>query len=161
MMPASSRPLARAIASIASVLVMIGTVAGPAEAKSDLTVSAIPVTVNGTRLIDVTAWGADDAGGFQRLCVEQQIGTGSWQQLACSPVGYGLGGSVHARVSLSAPGSRHYRARLYRVRSATGDQPTVDRTSPTITANSGKSLSNLASLPESGSMLWRLPCRAQ
>jgi len=130
----------RAIAAVAGAFALIGAVAGPAAAKSNITVSAVPVSASagsgGGDEIDVTAWGADDAGGLQRLCVDRQIGTSAWDELACAPISFAAGGTVHVEVPYGAPGPERFRARLVRVGSASGDAPVLDLVSTTALVNS-------------------------
>jgi hypothetical protein len=127
--------LVRVIVAGLGAFAVLGVAAGPALAKSDISIAAGPLpgkTTTAPGLIDVVGWGADDAGGFQRLCVDRRIGTAPWRKLACGPVGYAVGGLVHVDVPRTGPGPESFRARLLRVRSAGGDQPVVDRVSRTV-----------------------------
>lgn len=128
--------LVRVIAAGLGAFAVLGVAAGPALAKSDISIAAVPLpgkTSTTPGLIDVVGWGADDAGGLQRLCVDRRVGTEPWRKLACGPVGYAVGGVVHVDVPRVGPGPESFRTRLLRVRSAGGDQPVPDLVSRTVT----------------------------
>lgn len=132
-MNSTIRPLAITLAALALLIATAAT----AEAKSDISVSVVPVATQ----IDVTATGSDDAGGFQRLCIDRQIGDAHWHKLACAPISFAAGGTVHVYIPLNAPGPEHFRARLFRLGSPTGGAPVLDRASPTVTIITGNQLS--------------------
>ena len=134
----SGRAAALAIATAASALIIVGFAAGPAEAKSDITVSAVPVATSGSSVpnrIEVTASGADDGGGYQKLCVARQIGRAAWHKLTCAPVTFAAGGVVKMYLPLAGTGVEHFRARLFRVGSAAGSHPVLDLTSQVVEVN--------------------------
>ena len=119
----------RLLAVTIGALALLAASAGSAEAKSDISVSVVPIAYE----VEVTATGADDAGGFQRLCVERQIGDGQWHALACAPISFAAGGTVNVYVPLDVLDPEHFRARLFRVGSAVGGAPVLDRASSTVT----------------------------
>lgn len=134
-----TRSAGRVAAVAVGVLTAFGVAIGQAAAKSDVSVSAVLVPAGhgqaAGRLIDVTGRGADDAGRFQQLCVDRRIGLGGWRRLDCAPVGFGVGGTVHVDVPLDGLGPESFRASLFRVRSADGGRPVIDRVSRTVTVD--------------------------
>ena len=117
--------------------------AGPAAAKSDLSLSAVAAA--GARAepdrITLTAVGGDDAAGPQRLCVQQDSARG-WRDLACGRVRFGMGGKLRVVVPVARTraGTRRFRAELERVPERRkrgcrcGGQPSrIDRVSAVVT----------------------------
>ena len=137
--PKLSRSAGRAAAVGLSVLTVLGVAIGQAAAKSEISVSAVLApAVHGhaaRRLIEVTGHGADDAGQFQQLCVDRRTGRDGWRKLDCAPVSFAVGGTVRVDVPLDGSGPQSFRASLFRVRSAGGDHPVVDRVSRTVTVS--------------------------
>ena len=126
----------RVLISSLTCLAVLCLAAGPAAAKSDLTVSAVPVTVGGAPAdeVSVTATGEDDAAGFQRLCLQERDGI-RWRTLTCGPAELGTGGTVHALVRRSTSRDESFRARLQRVRRGRNASPVVDLTSAPVTVS--------------------------
>jgi hypothetical protein len=114
-----------------STLVTAGLVvaaAGPAFAKSSISLRATPRSVAVGQHIHLTATGAsDDFGGMpMRLCVDEEVGHGSWRAVAC-----GREGLLRASVRAGHPGEFAFRAQLLAVDSH--GHLLVDQTTPVVT----------------------------
>lgn len=132
----TSRPTARAAATAIAVSVLLGAAAAPAYAKTSVTVTAMPISVDaGSALVVVTGRGADDAAGYQRVCVAEAARTGPWQVVACSPVGYDYARAVSADVPLDSVAPQHFRAELFHVSSPSGANPVLLAASSTATVS--------------------------
>ena len=128
--------------------------AGPAEAKSGLTVSVVPVVVKGAPVDEfrVTASGGDDAAGYQRLCLQESSG-GAWRTLTCGPVELGTGGTVRAFVQRTGSRSESVRAELLRVARRKGSKTVVDLvSSPIRLAPRGRSAAEISGRRTRGSL---------
>lgn len=105
----------RLLACAVSGLILVPAVAGPAQAKSGIWISAVPVYVEGeaTARIAVSAFGGDDAAGRQRLCVQRLV-EGSWRTAVCGRVELGTGGWVRVTVPRTPAAVSWFRAVLRR-----------------------------------------------
>lgn len=115
-------------ASLVAATGLAVATAGPAVAKSSLTLRAGATSVAAGQRIGLTAHGAsDDFGGSPvRLCVDERAGHGSWRTVGC-------GGEGTLRVSVRAgrAGTLAFRAQLL-ARNSHG-RLVVDRTSQVVT----------------------------
>jgi len=141
------------ITSLASVAALC-LVAGPAEAKSGLTVSVVPVVVRGapTDEFRITASGGDDAAGYQRLCLQESSGA-AWRTLTCGPVELGTGGTVRAIAWRTGSRSQSVRAELLRVARHKGSKTVVDLvSSPIRLVSRSRSASEISGTRTRGSL---------
>jgi hypothetical protein len=125
----ASRPTTRAAATAIAVSALLGATAAPAYAKTSIAVSAVSISA----LVVVTGQGADDAAGFQHICVAEAARSGPWQLIACSPVGYDYARTISAAVPLDQVAPQRFRAELFRVGSPSGANPVLITVSPTRT----------------------------
>jgi hypothetical protein len=104
----------------------VAVAAGPASAKSEVSVATSSSSLRLGQTVRITATGGDDSVRYTVLCVDHRVG-GVWRQLGCGPnnshrVGYA--------VRATQRGTQQYRARLLAMRFG-GRFLTVDRISGT------------------------------
>jgi hypothetical protein len=117
---------ARSAAGVLGAVAVLCLTAPSAEAKSGIEVSAVRAAGGA---VAVSGFGGDDAGGPQRLCLQQSAAKG-WHTLVCGRVELGTGGRV--RILLPAAGPRpRFRALLQRTSRAPGVAPVPDLVSGT------------------------------
>jgi hypothetical protein len=107
----------RLVACAISGLIAVPVLAGPAQAKSGISITAVLTATGraGAGQVAVSAFGGDDAAGRQRLCVQRLVGDGAWRTVVCGPVEFGTGGRVRASVPSSVTGPTWVRALLQAV----------------------------------------------
>ena len=121
------RVLTRLLACAVSGLIVVSAAAAPAQAKSGISISAVPVAdgAPGAGQVAVSAFGGDDAAGLQRLCVQRLAGSG-WRTAACGPVEFGTGGLLRAMLPSSASGVTWLRALLQAIGRGPRRRPVTD-----------------------------------
>jgi hypothetical protein len=104
--------------------------AGPAFAKSSITLHVSARSVVPEERVELTASGAsDDFGGSPiRLCVDERAGNGSWRAVGC-----GQEGTLHLTVRAEHAGTLAFRSQLL-ARTGHG-RLVVDRTSQVVTVH--------------------------
>lgn len=144
-MPARSRLLT----GLLSGLMVLPLAASPAQAKSGISITAVLVgTESGTAGgIAVSAFGADDAAGRQRLCVQRLVG-GVWRTVLCGHAELGTGGWVRTTVARSAHGKSVFRAVVQRIGRDGRPQPGAELESAPVSPLAA-SASALSSAPAS------------
>ncbi|MEZ0111173.1 hypothetical protein ABH920_005188 [Catenulispora sp. EB89] len=118
---------AAVVAGACATLTLIA--AGPAMAKSDISLSAhsAKVRVGQTTRLSTTA--GDDGAQYQRLCVERQNGR-TWQVLRCVNGGQD-GVSLSLSVKITHSGRTTFRAQLFSTDAHHGHLK-LDRTSAVV-----------------------------
>ena len=117
-------------ASLVAATGLAVATAGPAVAKSSISLHAGAGSVATGQRIALTARGAsDDFGGSPvRLCVDERVGTGSWRVVGC-----GKEGTLRLSVRAGRSGTLSFRAQLV-ARNSHG-RVVVDRTSQAVTVH--------------------------
>ncbi|RAG87679.1 hypothetical protein DN069_00130 [Streptacidiphilus pinicola] len=117
-------------ASLVAATGLAVATAGPAVAKSSITLHADARSVAAGQRVALTARGAtDDFGGNPvRLCVDERAGHGSWRTVDC-----GAEGTLRVSVRAGSAGTLAFRAQL--VARNTHGRFVVDRTSQAVTVH--------------------------
>lgn len=127
------RVRARLLTGLLSGLMALSGTAAPAQAKSGISITAVPAGTEpgAADRIAVSAFGADDAAGRQRLCVQRLVG-GVWRTVLCGRAELGTGGWVRTTVARSVHGKSLFRAVIQRVAGDGRPQPTADLVSAPV-----------------------------
>ena len=119
---------ATVVAGACATLALIAA-AGPATAKSDMSLTAHSAKVRVGQTTRLSAVAGDDAAQYQRLCVERQSGRG-WQVLRCVNGGQD-GVSLTVSVKITHTGRTAFRAQLFSTDAHHGHLK-LDRTSAVV-----------------------------
>ena len=118
---------AAVVAGACATLTLIA--AGPAMAKSDISLTAHPAKVHVGQTARLSSVAGDDGAPYQRLCVERQNGR-TWQVLRCVNGGQD-GVSLSVSVKITHSGRTNFRAQLFST-DAHHNHLKLDRTSAVV-----------------------------
>jgi hypothetical protein len=124
----------RLLAGLLSSLMILSVTAAPAQAKSGISITVVPVDDAASPAagrIAVSAFGGDDAAGRQRLCVQRLVG-GAWRTVLCGHAELGSGGWVRAKVARTVHGKSLFRAVLQRITRNGRPRPIADLVSAPV-----------------------------
>jgi hypothetical protein len=79
----------------AAALVGLAVTAEPALAKADIYFAAGPHNAHVGRPIHLSGSASDDNASFNRFCIQQRYGHGTWHTIRCAAGGYSGGGGLN------------------------------------------------------------------
>ncbi|MDF3290365.1 hypothetical protein [Streptomyces silvisoli] len=120
-----SRGTLRAAVIAAVGISTIGLASTSAWAKSDIYFSAGPHDVRVGKLIHLTGNGDDDNSTYNRFCIQERSGHGSWRTLRCSRGDYNGGGGINMSIRAQHRGVVQFRGALVEGSSPKDKHPKV------------------------------------
>ncbi|MDU8999933.1 hypothetical protein [Streptomyces mirabilis] len=113
MMGFLNRRAARAAVVTAAGIAALGLSAVTASAKISYDFTVSPHTVKAGARVHVKGYAMNDSDLFQKFCVQQRQGTGSWHTVKCAHGAVFDGGSVNTWVQAKHRGTLQFRGALY------------------------------------------------